>query len=240
MVEETLDVFTQAQSEPERALAASRAKYRATEAALLIARQAVQLHGAIGFTDECDVGLYLNRALVVAARYGNASWHRQRLAALDAAAMHDGNGHGLGTVYSGEDSPDGAWSSLSDEDFRATVRAWFEANYPAEIRFFPRRLRWQEIKPWYLQLAAKGWVAPAWPVEHGGMGLSPSQLLIYIEQQERWGTGYGHSDGRTTLDQARHARAAGPVSATDPRRRTRLVPGLFRTQCRLRSGESAH
>ena len=189
VVEESLHVFAQAQSEPERALAASRAKYRATEATLQIARQAVQLHGAIGFTDECDVGLYLNRALVVAARYGNASWHCQRLAALDAAATSEGDGHGLGSVYSGEGSPEGGWSSLGDENFRATVRNWFEANYPAEIQFFPRRLRWQEIKPWYLQLAAKGWVAPAWPVEHGGMGLSPSQLLIYFEEQERWGIG---------------------------------------------------
>jgi alkylation response protein AidB-like acyl-CoA dehydrogenase len=66
----------------ERAAAASRAKSRCSDAALRITQQAVQLHGAIGFTDECDVGLYLNRALVLSAWLGNGAMHRRRYAAL--------------------------------------------------------------------------------------------------------------------------------------------------------------
>lgn len=65
----------------ERLALASRAKARASDTALLIARESVQLHGAIGFTDEYDLGLYLNRALVLSAWLGNGLAHRRRFAA---------------------------------------------------------------------------------------------------------------------------------------------------------------
>ena len=65
-----------------RSAAASGAKARASEAALAICGEALQMHGAIGFTDEYDLGLYVNRALVLAASLGNASAHRDRYANL--------------------------------------------------------------------------------------------------------------------------------------------------------------
>ena len=65
-----------------RAAAASRMKARCSDAALRITREAIQIHGAIGFTDEYDVGLYLKRALVLAAWLGNSATHRRRYAAL--------------------------------------------------------------------------------------------------------------------------------------------------------------
>lgn len=79
------------------------------------------------------------------------------------------------------------WNALSDEAFRALVRAEVEAHHPAELRYPPRRLRWDENKSWYLRMAAKGWIAPGWPREYGGMGLAPAKLLIFLEEQERWG-----------------------------------------------------
>jgi alkylation response protein AidB-like acyl-CoA dehydrogenase len=65
-----------------RSLLASRAKARAGEAALLICRESIQMHGAIGFTDEADIGLFLKRALALDAFLGNAARHRTRYAAL--------------------------------------------------------------------------------------------------------------------------------------------------------------
>ena len=55
---------------PARALA-SRVKARCADAALKITREAIQLHGAIGFTDEYDAGLYLKRAMTLAAWLGH-------------------------------------------------------------------------------------------------------------------------------------------------------------------------
>lgn len=167
----------------EQALLASRAKYRASIAGLAIAREAVQLHGAIGFTDECDVALYLNRTLVCAASLGNAAWHCRRIAEISAGRSR----HNTEITATPNLAPDQDFNALDDETFRQVVRSWFEQNYPAELRYPPRRMRWAEIKDWYLKLSAHGWLAPAWPRDLGGMGLEPGKLLIFIEEQERWG-----------------------------------------------------
>ncbi|MEJ1974919.1 MAG: acyl-CoA dehydrogenase family protein [Acetobacteraceae bacterium] len=65
-----------------RRVAVSRAKARASEAAMLVTRQAIQLHGGIGYTDEYDVGLYLRKAMVLANCFGSAQLHRNRFASL--------------------------------------------------------------------------------------------------------------------------------------------------------------
>ena len=168
----------------ERALLASRAKYRAARAAILITREAVQMHGAIGFTDECDIGLFLNRALNVVAAFGNAGWHGRRIAELSSGRTVKRT---TSAALASTEFTEVDFNQLSDDEFRQHVRNYFEREYPSELRNPPRRLRWHEIKPWYLKLSAKGWVAPAWPREYGGMGLDPSKLLVFIEEQERWG-----------------------------------------------------
>ena len=65
-----------------RQAAVSRAKARAATAAMLVTRQAVQLHGGVGYTDEYDVGLFLRRAMVLSNQYGSAAAHRARFARL--------------------------------------------------------------------------------------------------------------------------------------------------------------
>ncbi len=78
-------------------------------------------------------------------------------------------------------------NALDDEAFRQVVRRWVAENYPPEIRNPPKRLHWRENKVWYLKLAEKGWLAPGWPREYGGMGLSAGKQLIMIEEFERFG-----------------------------------------------------
>ncbi len=65
----------------QRQAAVSAAKARAAEAAMLVTRQAVQLHGGIGYTDEADIGLYLRKAMTLANQFGTAAAHRKRYAA---------------------------------------------------------------------------------------------------------------------------------------------------------------
>ena len=67
-----------------RRAAVSRAKARAAEASMRVTREAVQLHGAIGYTDEYDIGLLLRKAMVLANDYGSAALHRRRFAASAA------------------------------------------------------------------------------------------------------------------------------------------------------------
>jgi 3-oxochol-4-en-24-oyl-CoA dehydrogenase len=53
------------------------AKARSSETALIVTRACVQLHGAVGFTEELDIGLFLNVALRWASWMGNAASHRE-------------------------------------------------------------------------------------------------------------------------------------------------------------------
>jgi alkylation response protein AidB-like acyl-CoA dehydrogenase len=78
-------------------------------------------------------------------------------------------------------------NALDDVCFRRTVRSWLEQNYPEHMRFPPKRLHRAENRFWYDILAAKGWIAPSWPREYGGMGLSGSKQLIMHEEFERHG-----------------------------------------------------
>ena len=91
------------------------------------------------------------------------------------------------------------WNALDNASFRAALREFFEKHFPSEWRYPQRRLRWSEIGPWYLRLSEKGWVAPSWPTQYGGMGLSPEKLIIFIEEQERWGVARAPDMGITMV-----------------------------------------
>jgi hypothetical protein len=58
----------------------SMAKALAGDAAWRAGRVALQCHGAIGYTVEHDLHLYLKRTWALAKSYGDAGWHRDRVA----------------------------------------------------------------------------------------------------------------------------------------------------------------
>ncbi|HZZ96971.1 MAG TPA: acyl-CoA dehydrogenase [Jatrophihabitantaceae bacterium] len=66
---------------PDAAVQVSAAKALASEAALRIARTAIQCHGAIAYTTEYDLHLFAKRAWAMAPSWGDAAWHRRSIAA---------------------------------------------------------------------------------------------------------------------------------------------------------------
>ena len=66
------------------AMLAAVAKARLSEGFVLVASEAVQMHGGIGMTDEHDVGFYLKRARAAEILLGDAPYHRDRFARLQA------------------------------------------------------------------------------------------------------------------------------------------------------------
>ncbi len=75
--------------------------------------------------------------------------------------------------------------SAEDLAFRDEVRGWLDANIPADLR--EKVLNYEELGKedllrWHGILARKGWVAPAWPVEHGGTGWNAVQRYIFEEE----------------------------------------------------------
>jgi alkylation response protein AidB-like acyl-CoA dehydrogenase len=73
--------------------------------------------------------------------------------------------------------------------FRAEVRAWLQANLPAD---WPRdgspqspEDREKFRQEWNEKLHAAGWICASWPAEYGGRGLSPLESLVLTEEFAR-------------------------------------------------------
>ncbi|MGF7122754.1 acyl-CoA dehydrogenase family protein [Rhodococcus sp. BE178] len=58
----------------------SAAKVAAANAAYVASRKALQVHGAIGYTLECDLSLWLTKTRALQSAWGTASAHRARIA----------------------------------------------------------------------------------------------------------------------------------------------------------------
>lgn len=202
-----------------RKAAASRVKARAARAGIEASRLAIQLHGAIGYTDECDVSLYFRSALHLGAWLGNATAHRQRYGALapDPAPQADDDADAAPDT---EFPREADWNGMPEAEFRGLLRRFFRAYYPEHLRHVPWRLHWDEIKGWYHTLSRQGWIAPSWPREHGGMALSPARQIAFIEEAERYGVARAPDQGLVML---------GPILiryGTEDQR-ARFLPGIL-------------
>ncbi len=76
-----------ARGEASRSIDVSQANAAASDAALLAAKTALQVHGAIGYTWEVDLHLWMKRAWALEAAWGSRRWHRRRI----AGAVLDGD-----------------------------------------------------------------------------------------------------------------------------------------------------
>ncbi len=87
------------------------------------------------------------------------------------------------------------FGSADLETFRAEVRTWLAANYPAELRdpatkvdpeaMWGGRAFQESGDPqiaWMRKVGERGWTAPTWPTPYGGGGLSPAQARILDQE----------------------------------------------------------
>src|SRR2546430_10480462 len=75
----------------------------------------------------------------------------------------------------------------AEAEFRMQVRTWLEANLPVALRGRTTRPPPAELMPWYHTLSRKGWIAPHWPKQHGGMGATLNEQIIMTEELARIG-----------------------------------------------------
>ncbi len=82
------------------------------------------------------------------------------------------------------------------DKFRDEVRLWLEANCPPSQRqpITPQDQFWggrrgrfpsTDAKHWYQRVRDKGWIAPTWPRQYGGGGLSLQQANIISKEMKR-------------------------------------------------------
>ena len=73
------------EGDAEAAMAVSMAKAAASDAGRKVCAAGIQLHGGIGMTWEHDLQLYLKRAKADEVAFGDATWHRERIARMIGA-----------------------------------------------------------------------------------------------------------------------------------------------------------
>ncbi|MGV3655967.1 MAG: acyl-CoA dehydrogenase family protein [Noviherbaspirillum sp.] len=113
--------------------------------------------------------------------------------------------------------------SPEEQAFREEVRAWLHASIPPALkdkvaRYAP--LSREDVMGWHRILARKGWIAPGWPVEHGGTGWNAVQRYIFEEE-----CGYA---GAPTLP-GLGLMMCGPVLIRygTPEQKARFLPGIY-------------
>jgi len=77
--------------------------------------------------------------------------------------------------------------SKEDAAFRLEVRDWLEANLPEELLGWVTRPPPNLMRAWHKKLYERGWIAPHWPKEYGGMEATLTQQLIMLEEFGRAG-----------------------------------------------------
>lgn len=71
----------------------------------------------------------------------------------------------------------------SIEEFKQEARSWIDQTLPAELRVGNRKdLPKEALGDWIKALAARGWVAPAWPTEYGGGGLDRKHAAAVVAE----------------------------------------------------------
>ena len=82
-----------------------------------------------------------------------------------------------------------SFTTDNDEDraFRLEVRDWLAGALPDRLRGLSTRPAFDDAQWWFKTLAARGWIAPHWPSEWGGMDASINQQIILREELARAG-----------------------------------------------------
>ena len=140
---------------------------RCAAAATDVLKACVQMHGGIGYTDDARIGRLFRRALVLSVALDAPPALRARFLRLARATPARG--------------PAGSHDPRELGFDPEAVRTFVEREYPERLRRLGRRASWREAESWQRALHARGWSAPAWPTEHGGMGLSAYAQVVWSD-----------------------------------------------------------
>src|SRR5262245_45684762 len=171
---------------PDRLAWAAAAFLFASQVARATTDAALHYHGGRGYTLEHDIQLFHRRAGGWPLVLGDAAAEWQRLGAL----LYGERGEPVAARPLAPAAPDcegGIEFQLGErsEAFRADVRAFLAEHLTPEVR--ERTRRTGTIHEWgfHRALAAAGFVGAAWPVDAGGRGRDPWEMLVFAEECAR-------------------------------------------------------
>ena len=95
------------------------------------------------------------------------------------------------------DTPD--YNAMPESAFRAMIRDHVTTIFPAEYLNAARRVGPRDVADYNRRMSEKGWIAPAWPVEWGGMGLDTAHQIAFAEELSAIGVPRLHEMGLQML-----------------------------------------
>lgn len=140
------------------------------ETARRVGNESVQMHGAMGVSDELIVGHYFRRLAAMRGMLGATDSHRLRFrsrqSSLDSLLPSSGE-------------------SLELRAWRRQVREFVEQNLPADIARkgeLGLKVEKRDYVVWQKILHANGYFAGAWPRKYGGQGWDLRKQLIFVQE----------------------------------------------------------
>ena len=162
--------------------AASRlAKAEATGAAVKVAADSVQTHGAMGVTWEHDLHLLMRRAKHGQHTLGSPDTHLRALGDTLMADAAASGGRG-GARPQGDTQDLGFQPTDEDLAFIQPVKDWLDEHLTPERLEEVRRGGLSARRAWQSFMAQAGWVGLHWPEAYGGRGASFTQQILYYAE----------------------------------------------------------
>ncbi len=161
--------------------AARLAKAEATGAAVKVAADSVQTHGAMGVTWEHDLHLLMRRAKHGQHTLGSPDTHLRALGDTLMADAAASGGRGGGRPK-GDTQDLGFQPSEEDLAFIQPFKDWLDEHLTPERLEEIRRGGLSARRAWQSFMAQAGWVGLHWPVAYGGRGASFTQQILYYAE----------------------------------------------------------
>ncbi len=145
------------------------------ERAIRVGHEAMQMHGAMGLTDELAVSHYHKRIVSNSIAYGEPGSQLDALATSSRIADPREASSAL---------PFAEILSPREIDFRQEVRAFLDERLDDELRSVSRHLSCtfpekDATVAWQKRLNERGWLAPLWPQQSGGTGWSATERFLF-------------------------------------------------------------
>ena len=173
-VEAILELASYTSSPDWRAHVAA-AKAFTDEHAVRLGHEAIQIHGGMGLTDELAVSHYHKRIVFNSLSLGDRDRHTADFLRM-APFSHPVERSGVLDIE--------GLLTPQEAGFRREVQEFVRAVLDDELRLAVRHqtctyLEKDLIVKWQQRLAGRGWLAPLWPVEHGGTGWTAVQRFLF-------------------------------------------------------------
>ena len=152
--------------------AARSAKAIATQAAVMVAHEAIQTHGAMGVTWEHDLHLLQRRAKHCQLALGAPEAHLAATAEGLLADARSGRRLADRSIAPTDLEPE-------DEAFVAELREWLDGHATPERLEAVKRGGIAALRAWQAEMADGGWVGVHWPKAYGGRDATFTQQVLY-------------------------------------------------------------